>query len=83
MPRMNAPQRRLPGTGKGIKKAALSLIQQSRTVGPEQKAEYHQVTGAGTSRVKRQFLGLTPSEEKTLQVRLEQEMRANLRKQGA
>jgi hypothetical protein len=68
---------------KRLTKAARSLIQSSRTVGPEQKALYHQVTGAGKSRVKRQFLGLTHGEATALQATLEGEMRALLRKQGA
>lgn len=39
-----------------------TLIQQSRRVPDEQKALYHQVLGAGRSRVKRPFLGLTQSD---------------------
>ena len=39
------------------------MIQASRRVPPEQKATYHQVSGAGRSRVLRPFLGLTEAEE--------------------
>jgi len=40
-----------------------TLIQRSRSVDPTDKAEFHQVLGAGRSRVKREFLGLTQADE--------------------
>lgn len=43
-----------------------TLIQQSRRVPDEQKALYHQVLGAGKSRVKRPFLGLTDADEEAI-----------------
>lgn len=35
-----------------------TLIQRSRAVSPQQKAIYHSVTGAGQSRVKREFFDI-------------------------
>ncbi|WP_291981918.1 hypothetical protein [Luteitalea sp.] len=39
-----------------------TLVQRSRRVSPQQKALYHQVTGAGRTKVRRPFLGLTAAE---------------------
>lgn len=39
-----------------------TFIQQSRAVSPEQKALYHHVLGAGRSRVKREFFGVSDAE---------------------
>ncbi len=39
-----------------------TLIQQSRDVSAEQKAIYHQVAGAGKSKVKREFFDLSDSD---------------------
>lgn len=39
-----------------------TLIQRSRAIGASQKAEVHQVTGAGRSKVTRKFLGLTAAD---------------------
>jgi phage gpG-like protein len=53
------------------KRAGPTLIQQSRRIPAEQKALYHQVLGAGKSRVKREFLGLTDQDEKDIVDRLQ------------
>jgi phage gpG-like protein len=49
-----------------------TLIQQSRRISAEQKALYHQVLGAGKSRVIREFLGLTSQDERDIVDRLQQ-----------
>jgi hypothetical protein len=43
-----------------------TLVQRSRRVSPQQKALYHQKTGAGRSKVRRPFLDLTPADEKSI-----------------
>lgn len=43
-----------------------TLIQQSRRVPAEQKAIYHQVTGAGKSHVRREFVGLTDEDARKI-----------------
>jgi hypothetical protein len=48
-----------------------TFIHQSRSVPSEQKAIYHNVTGAGRSRVIRQFLGLTDQNQIDLRDGLE------------
>lgn len=48
-----------------------TLIQQSRRVPAELKALYHTTLGAGKSRVRREFLGLTPDDEKAILARLQ------------
>lgn len=40
-----------------------TLIQASRRVSPSEKAAYHQESGAGRRHVKRQFFGLSASDE--------------------
>jgi hypothetical protein len=51
------------------------MVQRSRRVSPQEKAYHHQVAGAGKSRVKREFLGLTDSEIAKLTARLESGIR--------
>jgi phage gpG-like protein len=48
-----------------------TLIQQSRRVPAEMKALYHNVLGAGKSRVKREFLGLSAQDEQAIVARIE------------
>jgi phage gpG-like protein len=48
------------------KRRGPTLIQQSRRVPAEQKAIYHQVTGAGKSHVRREFVGLTDDDERKI-----------------
>jgi phage gpG-like protein len=42
---------------------AKTFIQRSRDKGAAEKAAFHQVTGAGKSRVKREFFGLSDADE--------------------
>jgi hypothetical protein len=49
-----------------------TFIQRSRTVSSEEKAIFHQVTGAGRSRVKREFFELNQADEQLLGEKLEQ-----------
>jgi phage gpG-like protein len=53
------------------RRAGPTLIQQSRRVPAEEKALYHQELGAGRSRVKRPFLGLTEDDAKAIEARLQ------------
>ncbi len=48
-----------------------TLIQQSRRKSAEEKALYHQELGAGSSHVKRPFLGLTEQDERDIVDRLQ------------
>lgn len=43
-----------------------TLIQRSRSVSPQQKAIYHTVTGAGRSRVIRDFFNLGPGDDEAI-----------------
>ncbi|MDP2319579.1 MAG: hypothetical protein Q8O42_09615 [Acidobacteriota bacterium] len=58
------------GTGSGGGTGG-TLIQRSRSVAGADKALYHNITGAGRSRVKRQFFGLTSEEAKTIRDRVQ------------
>ncbi len=51
---MVAPRKRTAGR---------TFIQRSRDVSPEEKATFHQETGAGRGRVKRKFFGLSKNDE--------------------
>lgn len=55
------------------------MIQRSRSKSSEEKALYHQVLGAGRSRVKREFLGLTPQDERDITQRIEQHIGRQLK----
>lgn len=57
-----------------------TVIQRSRRVSPQSKAFFHQVTGAGRSKVRRPFLGLTDDELRTLGTRLEAGIRRVVRR---
>jgi hypothetical protein len=59
------------------KRSGPTLIQQSRRVGPEVKAVFHQVSGAGKARIRRPFLGLTTDEIATIGTRLDTGLRRN------
>ena len=50
------------------------MIQRSRRISPAEKAAYHQEAGAGRSRVKRKFLGLTEADEDAILARIEQHL---------
>jgi len=60
---------------------AQTLIQRSRAKRPSEKAAYHQVTGAGQSRVLRPFFGVSPSDEAVLMTEVERRLDTNLRRQ--
>lgn len=64
-------------------KTGPSFIQRSRAKGAEEKALYHQVTGAGRSRVKRRFLGLTEQEQAAITQRLIAGIERSLKAKGA
>ncbi len=53
------------------RRAGPTLVQRSRRVSPQDKAVFHQVTGAGKARTKREFLGLTEPEIAALTKRLD------------
>lgn len=48
-----------------------TMVQRSRRLSPQLKALYHQKTGAGRSRVRRPFLGLTDAELRTIATTLD------------
>lgn len=50
---------------------APTFIQRSRALTAEQKALFHQTLGAGKSKVKRPFLGVTPAEREEIDRRIE------------
>jgi uncharacterized protein HemX len=56
-----------------------TFIQRSRSVSPEQKALYHQVLGAGKSRVKREFFDISQADLMALAARLQQLMGDKIR----
>lgn len=58
-----------------VKRPHQTLIQQSRRVPAIEKAAYHQLAGAGRSRVLRPFLGLTPDDEQAILLRIETHLR--------
>lgn len=47
-----------------------TLIQRSRSIGAQQKAEYQQVQGAGKSHVKRKFMGLTSEDKDAIRAQI-------------
>lgn len=51
-----------------------TFIQRSRAVSPERKAIFHDVTGAGRSRVLRPFFRLTSRDEDWIMRELEQRL---------
>lgn len=56
-----------------------TFIQRSREVNPEQKALYHQVLGAGKSRVKREFFDISQADIAALAARLQKLMGEKIR----
>ncbi len=65
------------------KKTGPTLIQRSRSKGAEEKALYHNVTGAGKSKVTRKFLGLTEQEQEQIRQRVIAGMDRELKRRGA
>lgn len=55
-------------------------IQRSREKTPAEKAQFHHVTGAGKSKVKRQFFGFAPDDEPWLHEELTAALDRNLRR---
>jgi phage gpG-like protein len=62
------------------KRTRRTFIQASRAVSPEEKAAFHQVTGAGSSHVKRQFFEVTDREEDEIIDRLRDMLEQQLEK---
>jgi phage gpG-like protein len=50
------------------------MVQRSRKVPAAEKAVYHQIAGAGKSRIKREFFGLTPQDMDDISVLLERRL---------
>lgn len=59
-----------------------TLIQQSRRVSPAEKAIYHNVAGAGKSRVKREFFDLNASDVDALATEAQRRMTRTLQSRG-
>lgn len=55
-------------------KAARSILRSSRAASPAEKAAYHTITGAGRSHVRRDFFGLSASDEVAIVERLDQQI---------
>lgn len=53
----------------------LTMIQRSRRVPAAEKAAYHNVAGAGRSRVKREFFDLSEADADALLERLDERLR--------
>ena len=56
-----------------------TMIQRSRRIPPSEKAAFHQIAGAGKSRVKRQFFGLSASDENAIVDLFEQDLTRRLK----
>lgn len=57
------------------------MIQASRAVSPQEKAVHHAVTGAGKSRVVRDFFGLGPGDEDAVTRLLQQRVTTRMQAQ--
>jgi hypothetical protein len=64
-------------------KTGPTFIQRSRGVSPQQKAIYHNVVGAGRSRVKREFFDLSDEDSETIVEFLERRLLASDPEGGA
>ena len=56
-----------------------TMIQASRRIAPSEKAAFHQIAGAGKSHVKRQFFGLSASDETAIVDLLEKDLARRLK----
>ena len=56
----------------------MTMVQRSRKVAPEEKAVFHNVTGAGTSRVKREFFLLNDRDAEQIVTLLERRLSQRL-----
>jgi hypothetical protein len=54
------------------KRRRQTLIQQSRGISSQQKAQWHEIDGAGRSHVKRPFFGLNAKDEDAVVDRISQ-----------
>lgn len=61
---------------------AQTLIQRSRSKTPVEKAVYHNVAGAGKSRVKRAYFDLDASDTEALRQELDRRVERRLHQQG-
>ena len=57
-----------------------TLIQRSRAISPQQKAIWHNVSGAGRSKVKREFFALSAKDEDDIERMLETRVDVNLQR---
>jgi hypothetical protein len=62
---------------------AQTRIQRSRSKRPSEKAAFHQITGAGKSRVKRPFFGLAASDTDVIVKEVDQTIANNLAREGS
>jgi hypothetical protein len=56
--------------------------QVSRDVRPSEKAEFHQIKGAGKKKVKRRFFGISPTDEVVITREVGTMLDKNLQRQG-
>lgn len=64
---------RRPGSGR-----KMTMVQRSRKVAPEDKAVFHNVTGAGKSRIKREFFLLNDRDAEQIVTLLERRLSQRL-----
>ena len=64
------------------KRPGRTLIQRSREKGAAEKATFHQIEGAGKSRVKRPFFNLTADDVTALETRVERHLEVVVRRAG-
>jgi len=55
-----------------------TLIQRSRRKSAAEKAAYHEITGAGRSRVRRPFFGLNAEDERQILARVDRGLQQQL-----
>jgi hypothetical protein len=67
---------------KGLALLGPTFIQRSRSLPSEQKAIYHNVTGAGRSQVIRKFMGLTDQNKADLREAMERVIAERIAKAG-
>lgn len=53
------------------KRTGPTMVQRSRRVSPQDKAVFHQLTGAGRAKTVRPFLGLSDAEIRAISTRLD------------
>ena len=60
------------------KRTGPTPIQRSRSKRPSEKATYHQITGAGRSKVQRKFFGLSPTDQAVIEEEVGLRLEINL-----